>query len=164
MTDQPDRASEPEPSDGAAPGPIPEPADDPVDVRAGTPVTDTPATAGAELPDPPAATGAEHPGTGAEATGIAAAPVTTPATGAGAAGVAAAPVTTPATDYTDAGVPTLGYLQDKIDRRYGTALGATELAGAGDEAKAQQQAAVDREQAARDRLAEIRRSLHGADQ
>jgi hypothetical protein len=158
MTDQPDRASEPEPSDGAAPGPIPEPADDPVDVRAGTPVTDTPATAAPELPDPPATAGAEYPD----------APATTgaehPGTGAGAAGVAATPVTNPATDYTDAGVPTLGYLQDKIDRRYGTALGATELAEAGDEAKAQQQAAVDREQAARDRLAEIRRSLHGDDQ
>jgi len=70
------------------------------------------------------------------------------------------PTTTPATDYTDAGVPTLHYLQDKIDRRYGTALGATELAEAGDEAQAQQRTAADREQAGRDRLAEIRRSLH----
>lgn len=71
--------------------------------------------------------------------------------------------TVPATDYTDAGVPTLDYLQEKIDRRYGTALGAAELAGADDEAQARQRAAADRQRAATDRLAEIRRSLHPDD-
>ena len=32
------------------------------------------------------------------------------------------------TGYTDAGVPTLDGVRDKIETRYGTALGATELA------------------------------------
>ena len=40
------------------------------------------------------------------------------------------PVPTPNIDtgYTDAGVPTLDGVRDKIETRYGTALGATELA------------------------------------
>ena len=72
----------------------------------------------------------------------------------------AAPVPAPAFDYTDAGVPTLGYLQDKIERRYGNALGGTELAGATAEAQSAAKAQEEREKAAADRLAEIRRSLH----
>ena len=72
----------------------------------------------------------------------------------------AAPVPAPAFDYTDAGVPTLGYLQDKIERRYGNALGGTELAGATPEAQSAATAQEQREKAAADKLEEIRRSLH----
>ncbi len=89
-------------------------------------------------------------------------PVESPGAGAPVTGIPASSAE-PVTDYSDAGVPSLGYLQDKIDKRYGTALGATELAAAGDEAKAQQKAAADREQAAQDRLQEIRRSLQRGD-
>ena len=71
---------------------------------------------------------------------------------------AAAPA--PAFDYTDAGVPTLGYLQDKIERRYGNALGGTELAGMTPEAKSAAEVQAEREKAAVDKLEEIRRSLH----
>jgi phage shock protein A len=65
------------------------------------------------------------------------------------------------TDYTDSGIPTLAYLQDKIERRYATAFGAHELAEAtipeaADAAKRQEQLA----KSAKERLEEIRRSLH----
>ncbi len=77
-----------------------------------------------------------------------------------------------APDYTEAGVPSLDYVRNKIEGRYGTALGSTELAeaAAAREAAAraeaeqrelvtadQQRAA--REQAAKDKLDEIRRSI-----
>src|SRR6185312_6659580 len=69
-------------------------------------------------------------------------------------------VPAPTFDYTDAGVPTLGYLQDKIERRYGNALGGTELAEATKEAQTAAKAQEEREKAAADKLEEIRRSLH----
>ncbi len=78
-----------------------------------------------------------------------------------------------APDYNDAGVPSLNYLRDKIEGRYSTALGSTELAEAAvareasARAAAEQQAAATaeeqraaREQAAKNKLDEIRRSLH----
>jgi hypothetical protein len=67
----------------------------------------------------------------------------------------------PITDYTDDGVPTFSYLQDKVEKRYATALGSHELADA--TIPQVQQAAKRREELAKsaeERLAEIRRSLH----
>ena len=67
----------------------------------------------------------------------------------------------PITDYTDDGVPTFSYLQDKVEKRYATALGSHELADA--TVPQVQQAAKRREELAKsaeERLAEIRRSLH----
>jgi hypothetical protein len=77
-----------------------------------------------------------------------------------------------APDYSDAGVPSLDYVRNKIEGRYGTALGTTELAEAAaareaaHRAEAEDRAAVTaeeqrvaREQAAKDRLDEIRRSI-----
>jgi hypothetical protein len=69
--------------------------------------------------------------------------------------------TDPITDYTDAGVPTLAYLQDKVEKRYATAVGSHELAEAvvpeaQQAAKRQQELA----KSAQERLEEIRRSLH----
>ena len=77
-----------------------------------------------------------------------------------------------APDYSDAGVPSLDYLRNKIEGRYGTALGSTELAEAAAtreaaaRAEAQQRELVTaeeqraaREQAAKDKLDEIRRSI-----
>lgn len=71
--------------------------------------------------------------------------------------------TGPLTDYSDAGVPTLEYLQDRIDRKYSNALGATELA----QSTAVRQSQVERDAelaaAAKDRLEQIRRSMHQRD-
>ena len=82
-------------------------------------------------------------------------------------------ISLPAADYSEAGVPSLDYLRDKIEGRYATAIGSTELAEAAaaraavEKAAAEQQAAVTaeqqraaREQAAKAKLDEIRRSLH----
>ncbi|MEU1982802.1 hypothetical protein [Nocardia sp. NPDC019395] len=62
--------------------------------------------------------------------------------------------------YTAGGVPTFGSLRDKVERRIGTAFGARQLdrqtpAGRGTEEQWEA-----REQAARERLAQIRTSLH----
>jgi phage shock protein A len=77
-----------------------------------------------------------------------------------------------APDYSEAGVPSLDYVRNKIEGRYGTALGSTELAEAAaareaaSRAEAQHREAVTaeqqsaaREQAAKDKLDEIRRSI-----
>ena len=69
----------------------------------------------------------------------------------------------PDPDYSEGGVPSFDFVRDKIENRYTTSLGATELAGLGTEntAAAVDKKFADREQAAKDRLAEIRRSLGG---
>lgn len=73
----------------------------------------------------------------------------------------AAPESTPTGDYDEAGVPTLEHVRDKIEGRYATAVGGTELAeeSAAGRSIAQQQA--DRDAAARERLEQIRRSVRG---
>ena len=73
----------------------------------------------------------------------------------------AAPESTPAGDYDEAGVPTFEHVRDKIEGRYATAVGGTELAeeSAAGRSIAQQQA--DRDAAARERLEQIRRSVRG---
>ncbi len=71
----------------------------------------------------------------------------------------------PGFDYSDAGVPTLDFVRDRIEKRLGTAVGATELAEAAvpervrEEQERRQRQADDREQLARAKLDEIRRSL-----
>ena len=66
---------------------------------------------------------------------------------------------TPA-DYVD-GVPTFDFVRDRIEGRYATAVGATELAddSAAGRSVAEQQ--EDRDAKARERLDEIRRSVRG---
>ena len=77
-----------------------------------------------------------------------------------------------APDYSDDGVPSLDYLRNKIEGRYGTALGSAELAEAAAAREAVRRAAAEhsaalsaeeqrtaREQAAKDKLDEIRRSI-----
>ena len=73
----------------------------------------------------------------------------------------AVPESTPSGDYDEAGVPTFEHVRDKIEGRYATAIGVTELAdeSAADRSIAQQQA--DRYAAARERLEQIRRSVRG---
>ena len=78
----------------------------------------------------------------------------------------------PPSDYSEAGVPSLDYVRDRIEGRYSTAIGSTELAQAAADrerarrAAAEQTAAVTaeaqreaREQAVKEKLDEIRRSL-----
>ncbi len=67
----------------------------------------------------------------------------------------------PPSDYNEAGVPSLDFVRDKIEGRYGRSLGSTELAQETPEARAFEEQAAKREEAARDKLAEIRRSLRG---
>jgi hypothetical protein len=67
----------------------------------------------------------------------------------------------PPTDYNDAGVPSFDFVRDRIENRFTTSVGATELAGLGtdqDMASLDKKIA-DRNAAARDKLAEIRRKM-----
>lgn len=66
----------------------------------------------------------------------------------------------PETGYTDAGVPTLEGVREKIESRYGTALGATELAGETAEARSAAERFEANKKAAAEKLEEIRKSMH----
>jgi phage shock protein A len=67
------------------------------------------------------------------------------------------------TGYTDAGVPTLDGVREKIATRYGTALGATELAAETPEARSAAEQFEKRQQAAAAKLDEIRASMDRKD-
>jgi hypothetical protein len=67
----------------------------------------------------------------------------------------------PAFDYTDQGVPTLDYVRDKIEGRWGTAMGRTELAEGSQAGRQQQEAADERARLAQEKLAELRRQVDG---
>jgi len=64
------------------------------------------------------------------------------------------------TGYTEAGVPTLDGVREKIETRYGTALGATELAEETPEVRTAADQYEARNKAAADKLEEIRASMH----
>ena len=70
-----------------------------------------------------------------------------------------AAVSVPDTGYTDAGVPTLEGVRDKIESRYGTALGATELASETPEARTAEERYEATKKAAAEKLEEIRKSM-----
>lgn len=65
----------------------------------------------------------------------------------------------PDTGYTTAGVPTFEGVRDKIESRFGTALGATELAEETPEGRTAAQQFDARQKAAADKLAEIRAAM-----
>lgn len=115
-----------------------------------------------ETPEPPAATAAATPDPAPAAPDPAPAiPAPAPAPPAWVVPPVPGVPVDPITDYTDAGVPTLAYLQEKVERRYATALGSHELAEATipevtDAARRRDELAT----SARERLEEIRRSLH----
>ena len=67
------------------------------------------------------------------------------------------------TGYTDAGVPTLEGVREKIETRYGTALGATELAEETPEARTAAKQYEEHQKAAADKLEEIRASMRKSD-
>lgn len=71
------------------------------------------------------------------------------------------PGTTPTGDYDEAGVPTFEHVRDKIEGRFARASGFTELAEDTPEARSIEEQQAARDEAARERLEEIRRSLGG---
>jgi hypothetical protein len=64
-------------------------------------------------------------------------------------------------DYTNDGVPTFDFVRDKIEGRFATSIGSTELAGMTPEANAVEDQFAKREQAGKDKLEEIRRAMRG---
>jgi phage shock protein A len=64
------------------------------------------------------------------------------------------------TGYTPGGVPTFESVREKIDTRYGTAIGAAELAAESPEGRTIEQQYDARQRAAAERLAQIRESMH----
>jgi phage shock protein A len=69
------------------------------------------------------------------------------------------PATPQAPDYDERGVPSLDYVRDKIESRYATALGSTDLTEGTPVAQSLQEQQAQREKAAAARLDEIRRTL-----
>lgn len=76
-----------------------------------------------------------------------------------------APVAVPPTapidpGYTPDGVPTFESVREKIEHRYGTAIGSAELAADTPEGRSVEEQYEARQQAAAERLEQIRRSMH----
>ncbi|HYO04834.1 MAG TPA: hypothetical protein VET27_24355 [Mycobacterium sp.] len=69
------------------------------------------------------------------------------------------PVTSPDTGYTSGGVPTFEAVREKIETRYGTAIGSAELASETDDARQVEEQYEARQRAAHDRLEQIRASM-----
>lgn len=64
------------------------------------------------------------------------------------------------TGYTAGGVPTFESVREKIENRYGTAIGASELAAETPEGRSVEEQYEARQRAAAERLAQIRASMH----
>lgn len=64
--------------------------------------------------------------------------------------------------YTPGGVPTFESVREKIETRYGTAIGATELAAETPEGRSAEEQYEERQRAAAERLEQIRKSMHAA--
>lgn len=64
------------------------------------------------------------------------------------------------TGYTEAGVPTFDSVREKIETRFGTALGAVELAEDTAEGRSVSEQYEARQRAAADRLKQIRESMN----
>lgn len=84
---------------------------------------------------------------------------------AAAAPPAVVPVAVPDPDpgYTASGVPTFEAVQEKIETRYGTALGARELDAETPEGRTVEEQYEARQRAAAEKLEEIRASMHRPD-
>ncbi|MHC9294762.1 hypothetical protein ACRCUN_20035 [Mycobacterium sp. LTG2003] len=77
---------------------------------------------------------------------------------------AATPTPQPSeTGYTAAGVPTFESVREKIETRYGTSIGASELAGETAEGRAVEEQYEARQRAAAERLEQIRQSMRDDD-
>jgi phage shock protein A len=77
-----------------------------------------------------------------------------------ASSTAAGPVDT---GYTPGGVPTFDSVREKIETRYGTAIGAAELDAESPEGRTIEEQYDARQRAAAEKLAEIRKSMHPED-
>jgi phage shock protein A len=73
---------------------------------------------------------------------------------------ASAPAQPVDTGYTTGGVPTFESVREKIETRYGTAIGANELDAETPEGRGVEQQYDARQRAAAERLAQIRESMH----
>ncbi len=71
----------------------------------------------------------------------------------------ALPVSPAETGYTADGVPTFDYAREKIETRYGAAIGAGELAAETPEGRSVEEQYEARQKAAAERLAQIRESM-----
>ncbi len=80
-------------------------------------------------------------------------------TGAASATPASASTPVPPPDYNDAGVPSFDFVRDKIEKRIGTAIGGEELAQATPEGQQVDEMMRKRDEAAKKKLDEIRKSL-----
>jgi hypothetical protein len=69
------------------------------------------------------------------------------------------PQAPPAPDYDEHGVPSLDYVRDKIEGRYATSLGATELAESTAAGRTVEEQEAERAAKATAKLEELRRSL-----
>jgi hypothetical protein len=67
------------------------------------------------------------------------------------------------TGYTPGGVPTFESVREKIETRYGTAIGATELAAETPEGRSVDEQYEERQRAAAERLEQIRKSMRSDD-
>jgi hypothetical protein len=65
--------------------------------------------------------------------------------------------------YTPDGVPTFESVREKIETRYGTAIGATELAAETPEGRSVEEQYEERQRAAAERLEQIRKSMQADD-
>jgi len=64
------------------------------------------------------------------------------------------------TGYTAAGVPTFDSVREKIETRYGTAIGAAELASETPQGRSVEEQYEARQRAAAERLEQIKKSMH----
>lgn len=71
----------------------------------------------------------------------------------------APPPAAPDTGYDKAGVPTFESVREKIENRYATALGASELDAEATEGRAVEEQYEERQRAAAERLAQIREAM-----
>jgi phage shock protein A len=62
--------------------------------------------------------------------------------------------------YTSSGIPTFESVRDKIEKRYETSIGAAELDAESPEGRDVEQQYAERQRAAAERLAQIRKSMH----
>src|SRR3984957_2849 len=76
------------------------------------------------------------------------------------AATSAAPAQPVDTGYTQRGVPTFESVREKIETRYGTAIGAAELDAESAQGRTVEQQYDERQRAAGERLAEIRKSMY----
>jgi phage shock protein A len=63
--------------------------------------------------------------------------------------------------YDTSGVPTFDSVREKIETRYGTAIGGAELAAETPQGRTVEEQYEQRQRAAAERLAQIRESMHG---